>query len=494
MTVDVSRKQRIIMFFIWLLVVPLSLYLAYLYFPARELDWMNVVILFSIMFFTMLIPLKFQNITISLERWITLTIFLQYGVFIEIITIQIAMLFILFTEKSTLPITHKFFVNSTVFAITSLASGTIYHALGGTIGSLNFVSVFYLGLLYAISYSLINNLLLKVYFHFNSHIFSLVSSGALWDYISTMIMVPFGIALYFLNEHLNNKSLLLIGIPFVIVLFVLKMYNSSNTMHDQLASAADIGHELADRLLFDEVIETFLIKLKDVVPYDNAYVVDLRSGINLIPLMGLGRNGITKDVKGLSFHDVKKNNDGLDTHFTRIYFNERDIQTLKNIQFTNNIRSVLTAPIIRNGVTEGFLILTSFRKNMFQTEIVHLVDVLTGFFAISLEKARFYENTIEKSERCGLTKLYNFSYLETKLEENMNELQEGKISNLSVIMLDIDYFKSINDTYGHECGNAILVELARLLGRFQSELSYVGKIRRGRVCFCVTEQHKRRSY
>ncbi len=138
MAVEVSRKQRIIMFFIWLLVVPLSFYLAYLYFPARELDWVNIVILFSIMFFTMLIPLQFQNMTISLERWITLTIFLQYGVFIEIIFIQVAMLFILFAEKSTLPITHKFFVNSTIFAITSLISGSIFHALGGTIGSLFF--------------------------------------------------------------------------------------------------------------------------------------------------------------------------------------------------------------------------------------------------------------------------------------------------------------------------------------------------------------------
>ena len=132
---------------------------------------------------------------------------------------------------------------------------------------------------------------------------------------------------------------------------------------------------------------------------------------------------------------------------------------MKNIEFSGNIRSVLTAPIIRNDVTEGFLILTSFRKNMFQTAIVQIIDILTGYFAISLEKARFYENTIEKSERCGLTKLYNFSYLETKLEENMTELQEGKISNLSVIILDIDHFKSINDTYGHESGNDILVSL-----------------------------------
>ena len=468
MTVEVSRVQRIIMFFVWLFVVPLSFFIAYMYFPARELDWMNIVILFSIMFLTMLIPLQFNNMTISLERWITLTIFLQYGIFIEIIVIQVAMFFILFTEKSTLPITHKFFVNSTIFAITSLVSGSIYHALGGTIGSLDFTNVFYLGLLYAISYSLLNNILIKAYFYFSSHIFSLVSRGALWDYISTILMVPFGIALYFLNEHLSNKSLLLIGIPFVTVLFVFKLYNNSNTIHDQLSIASDIGRELADRLLFDEVIETFLIKLKDVVPYDNAYVVDLRSDINLIPLMGLGRNGLTKDVKGISFHDIKKNNDSLNTHITKIYFNERDVKLLKNIEFTGNIKSVLTAPIIRNGITEGFLILTSFRKNMFRTEIVHLIDILTGFFAMSLEKARFYENTIDKGERCGLTRLYNFSYLETKLEEQMTELQDGKLSKLSVVMLDIDHFKSINDTYGHECGNVILIELAKLLKNFKS--------------------------
>jgi two-component system, cell cycle response regulator len=490
MTVDVSKKQQIIMFFLWLLVVPASFLLAKASFPARELDWMNIVILFSIMFLTMLLPIQFQNITISLERWITLTIFLQYGLFIEIIFIQIAMFFILFAEKSTLPITHKFFVNSTVFAFTSLLSGTIYHALGGTIGSMDFSKVFYFGLIYAISYSLINNLLLKVYFYFNSHIFSLTSKGALWDYASTIIMVPFGIALYFLNEHLSNKSLLLIGIPFVIVLFILRMYNSSTTLKDQLGSASEIGHELADRLLFDEVIETFLVKLKDVVPYDNAYVVDLRGGINFVPLMGNGPNGITKDVKGLLFHDIKKADDGLDAFFTRIYFNEKDIKLLSTIEFVGNIRSVITAPIIRNGVTEGFLILSSFRKNMFRTEILHLIDILTGFFAISLEKARFYEKTIEKGERCGLTKLHNFSYLEPKLEEDMNELHGGKLSNLSVIMLDIDHFKSINDTYGHECGNVILVRLAELLKSFKTTGTTLARYGGEEFVFVLPNQSK----
>ena len=69
----------------------------------------------------------------------------------------------------------------------------------------------------------------------------------------------------------------------------------------------------------------------------------------------------------------------------------------------------------------------------------------------------------------------------------MTELQEGKLSNLSVIMLDIDYFKSVNDVYGHERGNAILVKLAQILRRFQINNPYTCEIWWGRVCFYFTE-------
>lgn len=466
-TMVVSKRQQLITFFIWLLIVPLGFFVAHSFFPSRELDWANILLLFAIMFLTMLLPLQFQTVTISLERWVTLTIFFQYGVFTELVFIQVAMFIILFTEKSSLPLTHKFFVNSTIFTILSIVSGFVFHYAGGTIGSLNFSDVFLFGLLYAASYSLLNNILLKVYFLFNARIYSLRSKGALWDYISTLIMVPFSISLYFLHEHLDNKSLLLIGIPFIIVLVVLRMYNTSNTLNDQLSHAGEIGHELADRLLFDEVIETFLEKLKDVVPFGDAYVVDLRGGKKLIPLMGSESGVITKDVKGISFLAEKEPDDGLDKHFSQIYFNEKEVRSLKNIDFTHQVGTVMTAPIVRNQKTEGFLILTSVRKNSFRAVDMQIIDILTGYFAISLEKAKYFENTIEKSERCGLTKLNNFRYLDRKLDEETMRYHLGSLNELSVIILDIDHFKGINDTYGHESGNDILIQLAQLLLKFK---------------------------
>ena len=95
-----------------------------------------------------------------------------------------------------------------------------------------------------------------------------------------------------------------------------------------------------------------------------------------------------------------------------------------------------------------------------------IVDVLTGYFAISLVKARYYEKTIEQSERCGLTNLHNFRYLNAKLDEEIIRFHIGEINSLSVLMLDIDHFKSINDTYGHQSGNDLLKALARLLESF----------------------------
>lgn len=462
----ISKRFQIIIIITWMGIVPLGIFLALTLFPSREIEWLNLIILFALLFVTLTMPLQLKNITISFERWITFTIFFQYGVFAELAFTQIAMLILVFSQKSDLPLAHRFFVNSIIFTLISLASGTLFHYAGGVIGSTDFSNICLFGLIYAISYSMINSVLMQVYLYFELGVYSFKEKFVVWDFASTMLLLPFSIALYFLNEHFGNHAILLIGIPFLLVLVIARMYHRSDNLNDKLSSAGIIGRELADRLGFEDVIRTFIGKLKDVVPYDNAYVLDLRNGEHLITLMASENGIITKDTNGLSFNLEKTVDDGLDMDNPKIFGTQKAARVLNNFTFIQPVESVMTAPIKRNQKTEGFLILTSKRKNVFQTMEMKIVDVLTGYFAISLVKARFYEKTVEQSERCGLTNLHNFRYLDSKLDEEITRFQIGEINSLSVIMLDIDHFKSINDTHGHQSGNDLLNALARLLESF----------------------------
>lgn len=465
----ISRKHQMITGVVWLLVFPIVFFVAYQYFPIRTLDWTNILMLFAIMFLTMLLPIQIQNVSISLERWITLTIFLQYGVFVELVFVQFAVFFLLFSQKTSLPLSHKFFVNSIMFSVTSLVSGFVYYFAGGEVHSLSFTHVFFYSFIYATTYALVNNVLLKVYFSTHRRTYSLFSRGSIWDYISAFLMVPFSISLYFLDEFLHYRAILLIGLPFLIVLLAIKMYNASNNMHRQLSIASEIGHDLANQLLYDEVLQTFLEKLQGITPFDRGYIVDLKSRKTLIPLLGMERGEITQKVKDIRFEREKKPNDGLNSRKTKIFNGCKEINALKNITLDENMRTVMTVPIIRDQVTEGFLILMSERKNAFQTEDIQIINILTSYLAISAEKARFYEQTLHKSERCGLTKLHNYRYLDRKLAEAAADFEAIPSRGLSVVMLDIDHFKKVNDTYGHESGNVVLIELAKILRSFLKE-------------------------
>ena len=78
------------------------------------------------------------------------------------------------------------------------------------------------------------------------------------------------------------------------------------------------------------------------------------------------------------------------------------------------------------------------------------------------EIERLQEELREQAVRDGLTNLFNRRYLDETLER---ELARAKREGypLSLVMIDIDHFKKLNDTYGHQAGDKVLRELAALL-------------------------------
>jgi len=106
-------------------------------------------------------------------------------------------------------------------------------------------------------------------------------------------------------------------------------------------------------------------------------------------------------------------------------------------------------------------------------EIVKIVDgdkiqvgrstVLRFSFADALDES-FHENLMSSALRDGLTKLFNKRYLMDRLDSELKFAQRHETS-LSLLMLDIDHFKKVNDTHGHLAGDAVLAQLANVLSR-----------------------------
>jgi diguanylate cyclase (GGDEF)-like protein len=87
---------------------------------------------------------------------------------------------------------------------------------------------------------------------------------------------------------------------------------------------------------------------------------------------------------------------------------------------------------------------------------------ISGIFLIIqdvTELATYEQKLVEMNTKDALTGIYNRRFLESRLKEEC-ERQRRYARPLSLIMIDIDFFKKVNDTYGHQCGDLILQTVA----------------------------------
>ena len=107
-----------------------------------------------------------------------------------------------------------------------------------------------------------------------------------------------------------------------------------------------------------------------------------------------------------------------------------------------------------------------------QTIIEHF-DVPTDDKNDVIRKINFmYSRTREMSITDALTKLYNRRYFENVSEREFLRAVRYK-TPLTFAVIDIDFFKKINDTYGHQCGDMILKEVAYVINESFRKTDYV---------------------
>jgi two-component system, cell cycle response regulator len=145
----------------------------------------------------------------------------------------------------------------------------------------------------------------------------------------------------------------------------------------------------------------------------------------------------------------------------------KDIDVAKAVVFDaatrlKGIASVKVIPLRAGENVLGTLVLGSRRAGVYDLEAVEQLRVIAMQAGDALLRARLFDETERLATTDGLTGLVNHRTFQARLDEHLLAAERyGK--KLSLLLCDIDHFKSVNDTYGHPVGDQVLRAVARTL-------------------------------
>lgn len=142
-------------------------------------------------------------------------------------------------------------------------------------------------------------------------------------------------------------------------------------------------------------------------------------------------------------------------------YNGKDVD-YNCMDFYSESESYICLPILLGGIISGVIQIQSSKKGYFTDELVSELRIYIDTITPVISNLRLLENLNNMASIDTLTKIYNRRYLEKYMDEQI-KLSMGNNLYMSVIMLDIDFFKRFNDTYGHDAGDYVLMHFADTL-------------------------------
>jgi two-component system cell cycle response regulator len=145
-----------------------------------------------------------------------------------------------------------------------------------------------------------------------------------------------------------------------------------------------------------------------------------------------------------------------------------DLDVSKAMVFDEGTRlkglgSLRVIPLKAGEVIYGTLILGSARRQAFSADLANQLEVVALQVGESIGRARLFEQTERLATTDGLTGLLNHRTFQERTDAQLRQSERyGK--RVSLLLCDIDHFKSVNDTYGHPVGDVVLKGVAALLG------------------------------
>ncbi len=244
-----------------------------------------------------------------------------------------------------------------------------------------------------------------------------------------------------------------------------------------LEALRDTSEALNSDLDFESLLDRILVNAGKVIPSDSG-VISLLEGdmLRIVRSRGYVERGLSDltDYPPFTMTNLQNMLWMIETGKPLAIPDTSDYPGWRPLPINEWVQSYIGMPIRVRQRTIGFLSLFSETRGFYKEEDAERLVAFASQTATAIENARLYSEVQQKADTDELTALRNRRSL---FELGSREVERAVRFKrpLSVLMIDLDYFKQVNDNFGHQVGDRMLVALADLFRRKLRNVDLIGR-------------------
>jgi diguanylate cyclase (GGDEF)-like protein len=274
------------------------------------------------------------------------------------------------------------------------------------------------------------------------------------------------------------------------VLRVLHHYRDQKKMGEQTrvySALLEISKNLGSRLDLTHRLETTLASAKQIVDYDTCFIFLVEPGERRMTVKAVQgydlaiidynfplTNGllsiIVKNRQILVFSGQPAHQGGAGVFSSKP--ESRIFPDGCKIHLDSN--SFLGLPMVIEDRVIGVVLFSYQRENAFSTYDRHVLSIMCNHVAASIAEAQAHAQVEKMAVTDGLTGIFNHRRFQERLSEEFARIGRHP-EPFSLLLIDIDFFKKINDTFGHPAGDAVIKLVTKTLVKMVRKIDIVAR-------------------
>ncbi|MFC7681652.1 sensor domain-containing diguanylate cyclase [Paenibacillus sp. GCM10028914] len=235
-----------------------------------------------------------------------------------------------------------------------------------------------------------------------------------------------------------------------------KLYEQSNLMIYELRMINDLTQQLSKSLQLTDIYQFASDELLKILSAEYCCILSYNEDFGGLEVVSCNVPALVGEIfeknyglGGLVYHSKE-------SMFLADYLEEHPMES-KLMESTGS-NSMMATPLMVNGEVRGVILLTHRKRHYFSYDNYRLLQALTSHIGLAVGNASLHAEVRWMANRDMLTELYARHYLDEAIHECQNRDFCG-----SLIVVDIDEFKQVNDTFGHQRGDKILKQVSNIV-------------------------------